>query len=107
MIILPIIRKRNIGDELQKLKTPLRNKVRAIISAGDKEAFGLMNNLRLKCSMSELYLAESAIRKLSFNGNILPSLFPNQPIVTEKFVRLESIKLSNILEYLDIAIKHN
>ncbi|EKF9409551.1 hypothetical protein ACRFW0_001616 [Vibrio cholerae] len=107
MIILPIIRKRNIGNELQKLKTPLRNKVRAIISAGDKEAFGLMNNLRVKCSMSELYLAESAIRKLSFNGNILPSLFPKQPIVTEKFVRLESIKLSNSLEYIDIAIKHN
>ncbi|MGO2419013.1 MAG: hypothetical protein ACTH7F_04500 [Vibrio casei] len=57
--------------------------------------------------MAELYLAESAIRKLSFNGDILPSLFPEQPIVTEKFVRLEPVELSKALAYLDIAIKHN
>lgn len=107
MIILPSIRNRNVRDELQKLKGPLRNKVRAIISAGDKESFALLNSLREKCSMPELYLAESAIRKLSFNGCTLPALFPDKPIVTETFVRLDPLEVGSILEYLDVAIKHN
>nr|WP_206380373.1 hypothetical protein [Vibrio kanaloae] len=99
--------KRGASGELQQLKIPLRNKVRAIVAAKDKEAFNLINHMRDKCNASELYFAERAIGKLASHERILPELFPETPSITEKYVRLNPLDLKKNLDYLDGAIRHN
>lgn len=106
-MFFPFDEKSNIGSELRRLKISTRNKVRAISSANDKESVGLMNNLRKKCNVTELYQAEKAVKALSVGSKLLPELFPKEPQFREDFIRLDEFDLNKKLSYMDNVIKSN
>ncbi|ELA9081612.1 hypothetical protein QNX24_001844 [Vibrio alginolyticus] len=107
MMIFPFDDKSNISYELRKLKISTRNKVRAIVSASDKESIDLMNNLREKCNVTELYQAEKAVKALSIGSKLLPDLFPKDPQFKEDFIRLNNLSFEKKLSYMDNIIKSN
>lgn len=78
------------SDELKKLKTRLRNQVRAIVAAQDLKAVKLLNILRKKSQPIEIYQIDKTLRA---HGRILPELFPQNAQTKEHFYRLDALSL--------------
>ena len=106
-MIFPFDNKSNISAVLRMLKNSTRNKVRAIASGSDTDSIDLMNNLREKCNVTELYQAENAVKALSIGRKLLPDLFPKEPQFKDDFIRLDALGLEKNLSYIDNAIKLN
>ncbi|MER0187089.1 hypothetical protein, partial [Klebsiella quasipneumoniae] len=107
IMIFPFDNKSNISAVLRMLKNSTRNKVRAIASGSDTDSIDLMNNLREKCNVTELYQAENAVKALSIGRKLLPDLFPKEPQFKDDFKRLDALGLEKNLSYIDNAIKLN
>ncbi|MER3740203.1 hypothetical protein J9A69_26550, partial [Klebsiella pneumoniae] len=107
IMIFPFDNKSNISAVLRMLKNSTRNKVRAIASGSDTDSIDLMNNLREKCNVTELYQAENAVKALSIGRKLLPDLFPKEPQFKDDFIRLDALGLEKNLSYIDNAIKLN
>ncbi|HIF9529885.1 TPA: hypothetical protein ACX6S4_002268 [Photobacterium damselae] len=106
-MFFPFNDKSNISSEIRRLKISTRNKVRAIASASDKESIDLMNNLREKSNVTELYQAEKTVSALSIGSKLIPDLFPKDPQFKEDFIRLNNLSLEKQLSYIDNVIKRN
>ncbi|HBR5799560.1 TPA: hypothetical protein L9Z74_005405, partial [Klebsiella pneumoniae] len=100
IMIFPFDNKSNISAVLRMLKNSTRNKVRAIASGSDTDSIDLMNNLREKCNVTELYQAENAVKALSIGRKLLPDLFPKEPQFKDDFIRLDALGLEKNLSYI-------
>lgn len=99
--------KGNIGKELKKLKVPIRNKVRAIISSTDKVSIEIFNNLRKTASPKEIVQAEKSIANLLKNNSVIPEHFPVTPQTNENYHRACNLDLQKQLDILEQIVYLN
>jgi len=95
-------------NQLKKLSLGIRNHVRAIMVADEKNSIRLLDKLRAQVSPKDIIKIERVVQEYSFsNESILPSSFPKEPQTQENYNRLKNMGLQKELQIIEVLVEES
>jgi hypothetical protein len=94
-------------SELKKLSFDTRNRLRAVMEAGDQSQ-RLLERLRDRLSAKEIAQVEKVIQEYSFGSRgVLPETFPTETQTVENYDRLKNLGLEKEVALTDVLVRED